>query len=230
MLAAARGSPAAARPPARSAGPAVRAGGGGGAPRRAPCAPGGRSRRLSSPQRTGPARPPVSRCRGAPLVPGRAGGDGPGTAGPLGPGDGGGRASAPARLKPSSGAGGRAAPEEAAASRRVLGAVGAAGGRPGLGAAALAALLAAPCSEPAASRAASPGARTDRCRAGDFSVAIVHANLAPADDLNISKVQPGGQKCAGLAGEEASASALGDLALPRLGRAGGVVVIASDCV
>lgn len=43
------------------------------------------------------------------------------------------------------------------------------------------------------------------------------------------KVQPSSQKCTGLAGEEVSTSALGDLVLPRLGRDGGVVVIMTVC-
>lgn len=43
------------------------------------------------------------------------------------------------------------------------------------------------------------------------------------------KVQPSRQKCAGLAGERVSTSALGDLVLPHLGRNGGVVVIRILC-
>lgn len=132
----------------------------------------------------------------------------------------------PARLKPSSGAGGRPAPEGAPASRRALGAGGAAGGRPGLGAAA--ASLAAACSEPAAWPVTSPGlgqtgAGPETFQSPSF-LQILH--LPTTEHL---KVQPSGQKRAGLAGEEVSASALGDLALPRLGRAGRVVVIATVC-
>lgn len=62
------------------------------------------------------------------------------------------------------------------------------------------------------------GARLEDC-----SVVTVHANLAS------TKVQPGSQKRTGLAGEEASGSALGDPVLPRPRRDRGVVVIVTVC-
>lgn len=69
---------------------------------------------------------------------------------------------------------------------------------------------------------ASCTASTDaRYQAEDLLVVLLHTNLV--------QVQPSSQKCAGLARERASTSALGDLVLPHLGRNGGVVVIMTLC-